>query len=571
MTKVLLIILFFTLPLIHGRIFPTLGIDLYFHVSGNFEFSRALFFNVISWIIFLSFFVEKFLLQPLSFSKEENSCVDLNYKVLFIIFTILTLSTLFSLSPFMSLIWDLDKWHTALMYLNLLWLLIVLQHQDKAFLKKLIFSSLLAWVLATLLAIKELFFQTYDYGPLSNRALWSFWHPNYLAWYLLLLLPYYCSPFPVPDERIQVWVKIIGLLILLLWIFFSQSLVAIILALSYITYVFIPLRLSKNGAFMTLWAITIAWTICLILYAPEKLHSFLSRFYLWQTTLSIIFSDIKVFLIGWWAETLPYYFDSFKVPQVYIYENFGFTADRPHNFGLNIFYHFWIFALWILLYYIYNFFRQYKNTPEDIALLLFLLFWIIHYFSISSYILVVLIIALTGKTPSVSKKKLTTGICLMLFALASLTWGYYSLKLYSSEILYAQKQYVSANDNFQHPKYLIKITDYSWAQYLEWVRSPQNIKRQIQLSPEKLQLCNTLVRAYPSAEHFFYCWNIFWNLEKQDIARNYYISGLKKLPDLWNEDSPYLDNYFVKNTITGNRFFSEKFWDINTVLKKVWK
>jgi tetratricopeptide (TPR) repeat protein len=393
-------------------------------------------------------------------------------------------------------------------------------------------------------------------------------------------------------------IRIISLIILLTGILLSKSIVAIVLAFWYLWFLCIqnpptPLRFMLpfikgdrtivriSGIISVVW-IFLLWTI-LIAYFPEKLHSFLSRFYLWETTLRIIFSDIKIFLIWWGAETLSYYFDSFKVPEVYIFENYWFTADRPHNFILNIFYSFWVFALWLFLYWVYYFFKNFRNTPQNIALLLFLLFGIIHYFSIASYALLILILVQQKhfsalfwqekwgyNIPSPHRRGLGRGVLLVVM-LISLTWAYYSIKLYTSEILYNQKKYVEASENFTHPKYLIKISNYSSAKSIENITSQKSFKSQITLLPEKQNLCNQLTENYPSAENYIYCGNIFWNLEKIKLAREYYNKWLAKLPDLWNQESKYWDNYFVKHTITGNRFFSEKFWDINWVLEKVWK
>ena len=559
MTKTLLLILFFTLPLIHGRIFDTIWVDIYFNVSGNFEFSKAIYFNILSSLIILSCF----------------SSVIYHKRDLFIPwivlpgFVILALSTLFSISPFTSLIWDLEKWHTALLFLNLLWLYTVLRNMSREFIKKLLYTVLISWVFVVMIAVKELLFATYDYWALSSRAFWSFWHPNYLAGYLLLLLPLTLHI----NSKLKKYTLIV---VLIIWVVLTQSLVAVLLTIVYFGYLLYlridSLKVRQLSLFLTLWFTLLVFS-SVIIYFPEKLHSFLSRFYIWETTLKIILSDIKIFLIWWWVETLPYYFDSFKVPEVYIFENYWFTADRPHSFLLQIFYSFWVAWLWIFFYFIYKFIKYFKNTPENIVLLLFLLFWIIHYYSITSYALLILVIALrlTDTQLSIYKQKdrYTYLIFIIIVTIASIVWAYHSAKLYKSEILYTQKKYIEASENTVHPKYLIKLSNYSNAENIENTVSQISFKSQIRFSPEKQSLCNELISNYPSAENYMYCWDIFWELWKIELAKQYYISGLAKLPDLWNDNSPYWDNYFIKNTITGNRFFSEKFWDIKWVLEKI--
>ena len=628
-TKVLLIILFFSLPLIHGGIFATLWFDFKLLVSGNFEFTKSIFFNIFSGLIFLSFFVEWFL-QPLSPWRGKN--LDRGIAWWFIL--ILIFSTLFSLSPFTSLIWDDNKWHTVLLFFNLLWIFFVLKNLDRKFLYTLLKTSLISWVFVSLIALKELFFPSFNYWHLTDRALGSFGHPNYLAGYLLFLLP--CTQY-LKNIFQKYWV----LFILIIGIILSKSIVAIVLALGYLVYSLTTysylhsfsrlnsfnflftreMKLQKAPLFWKRGALgwVIVWGVILLalitLYLPEKLHSFLSRFYIWETTLWVITSNWKIFLFWGWPETLSYIFDSFKVPEVYIYENFWFTADRPHNFFLDIFYHFWILWVSIFVYLLYRFYKSFQSNWENrsvsgtqITIILFLLFGIIHFFSIASYLLMVLCIVLISRTTcsphtifslggemkqhvqplSPPKDKWENersdylkvkaeqkgfrieGVILWgLFVLLSLTWAYYSLQFYRAELEYAQRNSPEAQKIFSHPKYLVALWKYEEAAKLEWILSVKNIKTQIKNTTAQKKLCDILVIKYPSAENYLYCWEIFEELWNTKLSQEYYKNWLAYLPDLWNEDSKYWNNYFIKHTITWNRFFSEKFGDIWGVLEKI--
>lgn len=579
-TKILLIILFFTLPLVHGRFFQTLWIDFSIIVSGNFEFTKAIYFNIFSVIIFISYFFEKIVLCLFHFKKHSWEHVsllsrDASIAISGIILT-LTVSTIFSLSPFISFIWDTQKWHTSLMYFNLVWIFIVLRSFENKFLFTILKTSILAWIFVSLLAIKEYFIPTFWYGELSNRALWSFWHPNYLAWFLLLLLPFICTEYSTTQKNTKKFlIKLFSLSIILVTLILTKSFFAI-----YISWIFILFSVGKNLTglpykksifYCSLLISSLWWVIILTLFFPEKLHSFLSRFYIWETTIRIILSDPKIFLLWAWAETLPYYFNSFKVPELYIFENYWFTADRPHNFFLNIFYHFGIFWVSIWLSLVYVFFQNIKReyTSAITAIILFLTFWIFQYFSITSYLFIILLVTLV-----IPHKKIVWGnfytypiifVCMMII---SVIWWYYSIQLYKSEIFFEQNKIALAQDNFSHPKYLIELWEYTQAQKLEKILSQNNIKEQIITESNKQALCEKLLNNYPSVENYFYCWNIFEKLEKHKLTKLYYISGLNKLPDLWNTHSPYWDNYFVKQTITGNRFFSPKFSDIWEISQK---
>ncbi len=573
LTKILLTLLILTLPLIHGRVFQTLWFDFGFIVSGNFEFTKALYFNVFSCLIFLVFFIENILIwgNKLLLSLREK-------RVLIAIFITLWVSTYFSLSPFSSFIWDVEKWHTFLLISNLLWLYIVFRQIPYTQRAGIIYMFIASGLLACFLAIKELYYPSFDYWALWPRALWSFGHPNYLSGYLLLLLPFiFCSPSPFPKGRIQVWIKISILLLFLLTIILCKSLIALFLSLLYILYVsgLWNRYITKTYLFsIALWTSLIILTYIWFQH-PEKLHSLISRWYLWETTLSIIFSDIKIIFLWAGLETLPYSFSSYKVPEMYIFENFGFTADRPHNFILNIFYHFWILGLSIFLYLVtllYKSKRSYPSAYKSVSIsviILFLTYWIFHYFSISSYVVLIFTVSLFFHKEHIKNTSVklffTTLLCV------SLLWAFMSFRLYVWEIYYAKWEYKNALEYISHPAYLLKFWETTKAKELEWLTSQQNFKTQIIVSGSKIEWCERLLLKYPSAENYFYCWELLEKEWEKILAKNYYNKGLQKLPDLWNDDSEYWDTYFVKRTITGNRFFSEKFWDINSVLEKVSK
>lgn len=561
-TKYILMVLFFTLPLIHGKVFETMGINLWVSILWNFEFSKSVFFNVVSSFIFISFYIENIL-------KRKKILFPSSYFLQWIL-VIITLSTLFSLSPLQSLIADTEKWHTSIFFINLLGLFIVLINLSPIFLKKLIYISLTSSFFVCFLAIKEFYFPTFSYGELWSRALGSFGHPNYLSWYLLIL-----SPFLAYIKN-SFW-KYILIICFLITFILTQSLWAILILTSYsflkIPYGKIRYKLSFLWVFM--W---VCFSI-LVLFFPEKLHSFLSRFYLWQTTLLIIFSHIKIFLFGGWAETLPYFLNSFKVPELYIFENFWYTADRPHNIFLNIFYHFWFLGLCILLCLLTVFFKKiyYQKkyyTPEQVSTILFIIFWIFQFYSIAAYAIIILIIALHIRKyyPEIfiHKKYLDT-IFISLITLISVIGGVYNSKLFYAETLYIKWRYLEASKLFPHPYYFIAEWDFQKAKKYEKIRSEKLIKKQVTTLPEKEKYCRELVNNYPSVENYFHCWEYFEKINKNILATTYYQKWLEKLPDLWNKNSEYWNNYFIKNTITGNRFFSEKFWDIWKVIKKYWE
>lgn len=584
LTKILLSLLILTLPLIHGRVLATLGLDFELIVSGNFEFTKSLYFNVFSSLIFLVFFVEYILIwgNKLLLSLREKY-------ILICVYTLLCISTYFSLSPFMSLIWDLEKWHTFFLVSNLIGLYIVMRQISYSQRNFILQIFILSWVLSSVLAIKELYYPSFNYGALWDRALWSFGHPNYLSGFLLLLLPFiFSTPFPFAKERIQVWIKIWITLLFLTTIILCKSLTALFLAGLYLFYYtnkkmqLVPSPLRRGLG----WGIIIGFSILagfiLIRYFPEKLHSLISRWYLWETTVRIIFSDIKILVLWAGLETLPYYFNSFKVPELYIFENFGYSADRPHNFFLNIFYHFGLAWIWIFIYLFCKFFsflqREYQQEERwefqkyykiaSSVIILFLLYWIFHYFSISSYLIIIFTLSILLHDNKAQKYSVKLFFLILIFT--SIIGWYISFRLYVSEIYYSAGKSETSLEIFSHPKYLLRFWETEMAENREWVISQRNYKTRIILMDDAQLWCDNLLTGYPSAENYFYCWQLLESQWDSTLSKNYYNTWLSKMPDLWNENSIYWDNYFVKQTITGNRFFSPKFWDINSVLEKIW-
>jgi len=529
-TKILLWVLLITLPLVHGRIFETLGFDIWLIVSGNFEFTKALYFNVFASLIFIVFCFEHIVRWGWSVLVTRKEKI-----VLFLILSCLSISTFFSLSPFNSLIWDLQKWHTFIMYLNIIWLYIILRQLKNKDTYILLSAIIAWWILTSLIAIKELHFASFDYGALWSRALWSFGHPNYLSGYILILLPV-ITIVQNPYFRISLTALFLGVMIQ------TGSLTWVFLFLWYLIY--IRWYFSKRNFCILAGVSAGIWIMILSVYFPEKIHSFLSRFYLWESVIRIYITSPINSIFWYGLESLPYYFNSYKVPELYIFENFWYSADRPHNFMLSILYHLWVFWISLLLYCFFLAQKKYRNIKnitqgEFIAfsvIILFLLQWVFHYFSIASYVAIAIVITLLFSTKNKTNRSI---------------------------------KYRSALNSIFHPHYFLKFWEFQKAGKLEWILSERNIKTQLTLLWDSSLLCENLTSTFPSVENYFYCWDILEKNWEIELSIEYHAKWLSKLPDLWNDYSPYWNNYFIKHTITGNRFFSEKFWDIWNILEKI--
>lgn len=556
-----LYVLFFSLPLIHTKLFDTLFISTPFFVSGNFEFTKVVFFHGIMSLVLWAFCISR-LIEKKRIVVPKNT-----FLILIGIFIIVSISTFFSLSPYISLFGNTDKSHGFFVFSHLIALSIVLYNTPKKHIQKIISVVLASAVVVGIISLKEYFFPTFHYGELATRAIGTFGHPNYLAAFLLVITPL------IPHKKIYIPLFIlIGITLLLtqsVWGIFLGILLAGFYAYKKYTIVkkyFVPLSFA---------VVIFAWIVGYFFIPVEKLHSFLSRFYLWETTIRIILSDWKIFVFGAGTETLNLVFNSFKSPYLYIYENFWYTADRPHNFFFNIWYHFWILWASVFGYMVYIFGKHiFANGIEkyELSVLLFFLFCIFNYPSVWIYSMLILVIIVIIKEKNLKNIYGLAPTIFMYFLLPiSLFGAWSSSKIYVAEIFAYQSDFVSAKNTFSHPKYFYTLGDSEiWKNY-DPLPSEQYYKSHIQNFRDIERNCEKLTQMFPSVENYFYCGNILERLQQQKIAYQYYELGLEKLPDLWNPDSIYWQNPIIQNSITGNRFLSPKFSNLQEILEKTEK
>ena len=544
--EILLLILFFTLPLVHSHILDFLGIELWIYVQGNYQFKKVMFFNILSGII-----ISISLLSL--WRKKKNIVIP---ATTYILVFILILSSYFSLAPFVSIFWNASKSHGSIMFLNLIGIFIVLINMKREFLKKLIFTMILSSLIVAIIWIKEFYFPAFNYWWLSNRALSTLGHPNYLSLYILLILPFLFSK-NIITSHVQ---KYILLSVLTFTLIITKSIWWIVLFIIYTLYKIIP-TLSKKYKKILFWIIAISGItgISYLIYDFSyitKLHSFLSRFFIWKTTISIIISDIKILFIWSGLETLEFIFDSFKSPYLYLFENFWFTADRPHNLFLNFFYHLGILGLACITYLLFRIIKTYQRSPYYDSIILFFLFSIFNFPGITHYLILILIWAIIYKEnyKSFKENNIIKTVTITIIIAGSILWSLFSIQYYSEENkLYKDNDYISRNSIYKY----IKESDFEKEIF-------KNKNKTLE------SRCKKLIEYSSSVENYFHCWNILWS-ENKDFAKQYYKKWLEKIPDLWNKDSPYYSDILVKYFIDWRRYFSSKYSNIEEILKRVWE
>ncbi len=293
-------------------------------------------------------------------------------KYVWIIIFWMIISTILSINISGSVIWLSEKYEWLLYYLSfILFFLSVYFWIEKKEYKKItnyifIFSI---WVYI------YWFIQFLWLDPLSSlystrvditRASSFFWNANYLAWYILILLPLSKIIENNILKNIFIWISFLALLST--WSYFG-----IFLWLIYLLY--LVYFINKN---LFIWLLVISSVSIAYIFSwlsIEKYWSLLARPYIWESSILAIIDTPKTILFWYWPDTLQLVFNHFKVAELSIYETANYTADRTHNIFLDLIYFFWIFWWGIIIYFIINSINLKKGNNIKLSIIFFLLFF----------------------------------------------------------------------------------------------------------------------------------------------------------------------------------------------------
>lgn len=524
----LILSLVILLALVNSHFFDLLWIKWWFYVNWNYEFTKTIFFNIFSGLIILLFYISNFW-KKIKFSN-----------LIYIPIFLLIITSIFSKFPLTNIFWEAWKWHWLLMFINLIWLFIVLINQEKKFLVKTIKTFIYSSIFILFFWFKEYFFPTFDYWNLSNRAISTLWHPNFLALYLIVLIP-----FLINEIKNNIYKIILFLSLILL--FLTKSIVWISLLIAYLIFIW-KNKINKKYFYLLIFSLISIWIFIIYkFWFITKLNSFISRFYIWETSFKIIFSDIKILLFWAWADSLSYIFNTYKSAELYIFENIWFTADRNHNIFIYIFYHFWIFNLIWFLYLLLFLFKNYKNNPYYNSIILFILFCFLNFSSIVTYFFIIILLSYIFKNKIKTYNKIYS---IFIMSLISLFWVVWSFIYYIEEY----KSKLTATTYIQN-KYYLELKS-------------EKPKNKIIDNSKLNNLCETLTKEIPTAENYFYCWNLYWSNDKEKSII-YYKKWLEIIPDMRNNNSKYYDSFLIKLLFSRERFFSEKYSNLKEILNRV--
>lgn len=553
------------LCLFHSRLFWIEEII----VSWNYEFTKVSIFNII--------FPFLFIINYLLFFRN----IHLDKKVWFsilVFYFILCVSTYLGEVQNQSIFWWNSKWHWFFYWNNLILIFLFFYFWIQKFGKKWFEKIFLFWWVWLLLYwFKELIFPSFEYWVLGTRMLSSLWHPNYLAAYFVLLIPYiffkerhYCKK----NNKLWKYLYFILFILFSTWIFLTKSAIAIALLI-----LFLLLQIGKkislySKLFIGFLTILLGW-IWLFIIAPEKFSSFISRYFIWETSIKILLSDLKIFIFGIWNENLWYFFNNFKSPELYLYERYGYFATRWHNIFIDFWLHFWI--LWLIFFstLIYKIIQNFHSQKYYyFSLLWVIIFWLFHFpniiWSIFFLFLLAVFLIEKKKTEIVISTRILY-IFIFIFSVIWCIWSYFSYNFYQAEIQSRKWNLVQAQELFPY----FSLYYYKNLQMGDGLKAENNFKSEKYLQYElyyatnTISSCNDLVEKYPTVENFFLCGKRIEKKYDFETAKKYYQMWLEKFPDIFTRNNQYLHNFPWKYIINTNHVLHEKFSDIQEIIKKL--
>lgn len=353
------ILLFFT-PLIFSQ-----------KTNELFEFPKMFFVYVLGFfIIFL--FITDILLHPVKLKKPEP------WVTAFVLLT--AISTVFSSHSYTSFFGYYSRFNDSLVsYIIFFGLYIVgINKFTKDDCEKLVKISLFS-------IIPLSFYGLSQYFNGVSRVYSTLGQPNWLAQYLGMLLPVLIYYILKDDGRkFKLWFLIYAFGFYCLWVTFSVSGIFsfFVGVLFLLRKVFSSERKMKDFKIRLLALIILTcvigisnlgiykykindifsdlkkqFTVVRKVYA-ENIENRLSdpgfiRIELWKSTLDLIFSSPKIFLIGTGPETFPYDFQNFRNGKLNYSSEWDFVFNKPHDYYLEIWSESGIFSLIVFVVVLY--------------------------------------------------------------------------------------------------------------------------------------------------------------------------------------------------------------------------
>lgn len=316
-----------------------------------FEFPKMIFLYLFGGFLLAFFVTDK------AFSKNRVKKWSLPVLV-FILANIV--STIFSSHRHTSIFGYYSRFNDSLVSILFFFLLYLV---FKNILSRNVFDKFLNIILLTIIPVSV--FGLYQHFNGVERVYSTFGQPNWLAQYFCMLLP--LCIFKCLKESFKSWFLVYLLGFYCFWLTYSVSgVLSFVLSLS-VLFILMSRegsfeRSSLNKSLVLLFLSFIIVSSNLGMF-KEKVHdaiydikqrtSSLTKVYaseddykvsdpgfirieLWKSTLNLISSSPKVFLVGTGPETFPYEFQSFRNLKLNYSSEWDYVFNKPHNYFLEV-------------------------------------------------------------------------------------------------------------------------------------------------------------------------------------------------------------------------------------------
>ena len=293
------------------------------------------------------------------------------------------------------LIGTYEKYHGTLYYgSGIIFFLLLSWHIHKK-----IDSNIKKWILVTGILVSSVaILQLLGWDPLQqkyshggwdiSRIFGTLWNPNYLAGYLLMIVPFiFTAGFP---KITHFWIYILFSGVICA----TGSVTGIILLGLYSLHIFIAHFCKKQKTQFIIWSILFSLFSSIIVWKydifQEKILSLQTRFAIWENTTEQIIQNPRILFFWNWPDSMASYTsrNDHRNENLKKYIQASDTLDSAHNIFLDIWFSFWIFgliwfiiALWIPL--------RYTSKEKRDSILLFIGFFIFNIPVISHFILLI--------------------------------------------------------------------------------------------------------------------------------------------------------------------------------------